>query len=503
MPITTTPSGGPQGEFSTYTPIYAQTLSSTAASITFSNIPTTFTDLVLVASMRADTVTFNNMNFPILRLNDDSSSGLYSITSLFSRNTGSGDASVSARASSQNEINFGGIPTTNMSSGIFSTWTSHFLNYSNNTINKTIINRVTSASNLTTSDGTSAGVGLWRNTAPIHSITLTPTSSGNFVSGSTFTLYGIKAAFSQFIPTKATGGDIVVSDGTYAYHAFLTSGIFAPAQALTADILVVAGGGAGSGTMAAGGGAGGLLGFTSQSLTAIPYTCTVGSGGAYAGNTRVNGINSQFGALTAAVGGGGGGWRSGSSATATGATGGSGGGSAGAGYSSGGGGSGTANQGSAGGTFGSSIAAGGGGGASGVGGSADALGSGRGGSGGAGATFNSTVGGGAGPYAFINSMAAATKTGQLSGGNYYYAGGGGGGSGGTSTLTVGGAAGLGGGGAGGNGSSTDNSTTLLDGTPGVLNTGGGGGGGGQQQGAGRDGRGANGGSGIIIVRYTL
>ena len=44
MPITTTPSGGPQGEFSTYTPISAQTLSRAVSSVTFSNIPTTFTD---------------------------------------------------------------------------------------------------------------------------------------------------------------------------------------------------------------------------------------------------------------------------------------------------------------------------------------------------------------------------------------------------------------------------------------------------------------------------
>jgi hypothetical protein len=178
----------------TYEPIATQTLGSAAASVTFSSIPATYTDLILAASIRSDAVTFNNMNFPILRLNGDSTSGFYSVTSLYSRNTGSGDTANSGRSSSQNEINFGGVVTTSMSASTFSPWIAHFLNYSNTTTYKTVLNRIASASNLTSSDGSSAGVGLWRNTAAITSISLTATSSGNFVIGSTFTLYGIKAA---------------------------------------------------------------------------------------------------------------------------------------------------------------------------------------------------------------------------------------------------------------------------------------------------------------------
>jgi hypothetical protein len=421
-----------------------------------------------------------------IRFNEDAGSN-YSLTDLYADGT-------TANSSRQSNSTGGGSST---SSGTRSTLTYQINNYSNNKIFKSALGRNSNTSAIIT-----MSISTWRNTAPINSITLFTSTADSWSIGSTFTIYGVKAAAAQFIPTKAAGGDIVASDGTYAYHAFLTSGVFRPAQSITADILVVAGGAAGSGTAAAGGGAGGLLGFTSQSLTAIPYTCTVGSGGAYAGNTRVNGINSQFGALTAAVGGGGGGWRSGSSATATGATGGSGGGSAGASYSSSGGGSGTVGQGSSGGTFGSTIAAAGGGGAAANGAAADSSGTYIGGAGGQGATYNSTVGGSAGPYAFINSMGAATGTGELSSGNYYYAGGGGGGSAGV-LGSAGGAAGLGGGGRGGNGSSTANSERFLDGTPGRPNTGGGGGGGGQQQGTGRDGNGANGGSGIIIVRYAL
>jgi hypothetical protein len=178
----------------TYEPIATSTLGSSASSVTFSSIAGTYTDLVLVASIRSDTVTYNNMNFPILRFNGDSTSGLYSVTSLYSRDTGGGDTANSGRASGQNEINFGGVVTTSMSASTFSPWIAHFLNYSNTTTYKTVLNRIASVSNLTTSDGASAGVGLWKNTAAITSISLTATSSGNFVTGSTFTLYGIKAA---------------------------------------------------------------------------------------------------------------------------------------------------------------------------------------------------------------------------------------------------------------------------------------------------------------------
>jgi hypothetical protein len=41
---------------------------------------------------------------------------------------------------------------------------------------------------------TGLNVGLWRNTSAITSITLTAGSSKNFISGCTFSLYGIKAA---------------------------------------------------------------------------------------------------------------------------------------------------------------------------------------------------------------------------------------------------------------------------------------------------------------------
>jgi len=62
------------------------------------------------------------------------------------------------------------------------------MNYSNTTTNKTVIGRHNGAS------GPVASVGLWRNTAAINSIRISNSSAVNFTIGSTFSLYGIKAA---------------------------------------------------------------------------------------------------------------------------------------------------------------------------------------------------------------------------------------------------------------------------------------------------------------------
>ena len=67
----------------------------------------------------------------------------------------------------------------------------HLQNYANTSVNKTVIFR---ANNATTTGfpGVTAAVGLWRSTVAISSFALT-TASTTFLSGSTFTLYGIKA----------------------------------------------------------------------------------------------------------------------------------------------------------------------------------------------------------------------------------------------------------------------------------------------------------------------
>jgi hypothetical protein len=163
---------------STYTPIATTTLSSTAATVTFSSIPTTFTDLVLVINAKNPGA---GAGFIQMQFNGDSSS-LYSQTTL----NGDGTSATSSRASTQTVLKLGivGNSSQTFTGNIF-----HILNYNNSTTFKTILSRQA------WEEGTAARVGLWRSTAPITTITLTvDASNANYSSGSTFTLYGIAAA---------------------------------------------------------------------------------------------------------------------------------------------------------------------------------------------------------------------------------------------------------------------------------------------------------------------
>jgi len=322
--------------------------------------------------------------------------------------------------------------------------------------------------------------GLWSTTSAITSITLTG-QSNNFAQYSTFYLYGVaKLGTTPAIVPYATGGDTIMTDGTYWYHAFLSSGTFTPAKGLSCDVLVVAGGGSGGWPYSGGGGAGGVAYSTANSLTTTGYTVTIGAGAAGAYNTSngVQGGNSQFGALTAAVGGGGG---VGNNVASPPKNGGSGGGGAAYDFVSTNtanrtGGTGTSGQGNNGGNGGPSNwvnhCGGGGGGAGGVGGTA---------------TTTKAGDGGAGTNAYSSWLSVVGL--GVSG---FIAGGGGGGT--NDTAANAGAAGSGGGGRGASNDGTQESGA------GVANTGGGSGGGGAGNAPASP---KNGGSGLVIVRYPI
>ncbi len=163
---------------STYTPIATTTLGSATASYTFSSIPSTYTDLVLIASGTLDSGTDQDLRF---QLNGDSGSN-YSATFLY----GSGSAANSNRISNDTYgmlDYYGSFSTTQRN-----VYISNFMNYSNTTTFKTIVGRGNRANS-----GTDAVVNLWRSTSAITSILLT-CPGRNMATGSTFTLYGIAAA---------------------------------------------------------------------------------------------------------------------------------------------------------------------------------------------------------------------------------------------------------------------------------------------------------------------
>jgi hypothetical protein len=431
-----------------------------SATIEFTSIPQTYTDLVIKLSGREDATSAQAM---YISFNGS--------TSNFSNRYLSGDGTNPS--SGQLARYVGSVFGTNGTANSFNNTDIYISNYTSTTANKSFYAINVAESNATTAyQNTSAG--LWSNTAAITSVSLV-SNAGSFVQYSTATLYGVTSAAKA---AKATGGDIITYDGTYFYHTFLASGTFTPKTTLTADYLVVAGGGGGGYDRGGGGGAGGLRSTvtatggggsleTPASFTAsTAYTITVGAGAASGSvvGGAVRGSDSSisgsgFTTITS-TGGGGGISADGNQGQQSG---GSGGGGAGSGFTPGG--TPTANQGYAGGNgvyTPPNYGGGGGGGAGAVGGN--------------GTTTTGGVGG--------NGVAVA-----ISGTSVTYAGGGGGA---TFAGGTGGAGGAGGGGAGRNGGSG------LVGVAGTANTGGGGGGGSGSPAA----NGGQGGSGIIIIRYA-
>ena len=161
---------------STYEKIATSTLGSAQADITFSSISGSYTDLVIVCNAKGTAAESVRMQF-----NSDTATN-YSSTQL-SANTGAGTVG-SVGFSSVNDIRIGyyqnGLSTTDFLPCII-----QIQNYSNSTTYKTALGRSARQSVAT--------VGLWRSTSAITAIKLYP-ASGNFDTGSIFTIYGIAAA---------------------------------------------------------------------------------------------------------------------------------------------------------------------------------------------------------------------------------------------------------------------------------------------------------------------
>lgn len=163
----------------TYEPISTQTLSSSQSSVTFSSIPQTYTDLVLVMWTKPYTSSEGSIK---LNYNSDTGSN-YSNTQL----TGDRTSTIAGKNSNATSIALSyGNALNNPRQPIFIT---NIMNYSNTTNYKASLTRTSESSAYV--DG---WVGLWRSNSAITTITINVTYIYNIGAGSTFTLYGIKAA---------------------------------------------------------------------------------------------------------------------------------------------------------------------------------------------------------------------------------------------------------------------------------------------------------------------
>ena len=171
----------------TYTLISSNTLSGSAASVTFSSIPSTYTDLVLRYSARSDAdggTIAASMNMQIY-LNGVTSGTSYSYTYL----QGNGSATASGRASSTNQMKApyaDGLSATANSFGNGEIYIPSYTASQSRPISGFGVSETNASAAImwTIAD-------LYQNSTAVSQISLYP-DGGNFVSGSSFYLYGIK-----------------------------------------------------------------------------------------------------------------------------------------------------------------------------------------------------------------------------------------------------------------------------------------------------------------------
>lgn len=164
--------------------ISRQTLTGTAASVTFSNIPQTFQTLKLVVSSRDDLSASTSQDV-YMQFNGDTGAN-YSFRRVYGTGSSTASDSVTSAATALRAAR------NDNSSATASTFSSNEITIPNYTGNA---NKAVSSDQVDENNATQAlqllVAALWSNTSAIQSIRLQPFTTANFVSGSTFSLYGV------------------------------------------------------------------------------------------------------------------------------------------------------------------------------------------------------------------------------------------------------------------------------------------------------------------------
>jgi len=168
---------------STYQLISSNVLSSTAASVTFSAIPSTYTDLVLRISAKTDRA---NANDGIKLLVNGSSASVYG-----ERNVNGNGATATSNGNAN--LAYGALrsgATGASTANVFSSTEVYLPNYNDATIHP--FGSIQVQEDNSTTARIFATASTFNTSGSITSLTLNPETGPNFVSGSSFYLYGIK-----------------------------------------------------------------------------------------------------------------------------------------------------------------------------------------------------------------------------------------------------------------------------------------------------------------------
>jgi len=165
----------------TYDVISTTTVGSSSQTVTLSSIPQTYTDLVVVINA------FSSVQSDLYVYFNSDNTANYSRTLMWGDGSTAGQSTITrADGYASMVLTYYGAVTTTQGQSV---QTLNVMNYANTTTYKTALARCNSTSN-----GVDASVGLWVSTAAISSMTFDLASTRTFSAGSTFTLYGIKAA---------------------------------------------------------------------------------------------------------------------------------------------------------------------------------------------------------------------------------------------------------------------------------------------------------------------
>lgn len=175
-------SGG--GAAGSYELISSTVLGSSTSSVTFSSIVSTYKHLQLRYTARSDRTSASQIDQLILNFNGDTATN-YSDHYLY----GDGASVASGSGATQANIELNYFANNTASSGIYGLGIIDILDYSSSSKYKTV--RCLGGSSQTTP---TVGLysGNWRSTSAITSLTLDLAVGPNFMTGSRFSLYGIK-----------------------------------------------------------------------------------------------------------------------------------------------------------------------------------------------------------------------------------------------------------------------------------------------------------------------
>jgi hypothetical protein len=168
----------------TYVLISSTVLSTATSTVTFSSIPSTYTDLVVKISARGSrAAVVDNI---VVRYNADSSA-IYSSTFM----TGAGSTTGSFTSSGDTSFPYNTSNGNTTTANTFGSTEIYIPNYLS-TISKPISTISLSETDSATDNFLRALANLFRNTSAITSMTFTPEIGPNWLTGSSFYLYGIK-----------------------------------------------------------------------------------------------------------------------------------------------------------------------------------------------------------------------------------------------------------------------------------------------------------------------